>query len=154
MYNERTGRTVTPPLNEVQGTRTSALSEEGKQSLQRDFTPEKRGHRDDLWGVAPSGDDVTIRPKKAPIAGREDAILAERERESRENVPGPDVETLKEPGVYRVDKAPEQEQKTDRTEPPVASYGPRYMAFQRKLREGRDRVVSDCPLCGSQKRVA
>lgn len=154
MYNERTGRTVTPPLNEVQGTRTSALSEEGKQSLQRDFTPEKRGHRDDLWGVAPSGDDVTLRPNKASIAGREDAILAERESESRETVPGPDVETLKQPGVYRVDKVPEQEQKTDRTELPADNYGPRYMAFQRKLREGRDRVVSDCPLCGSQKKVA
>ncbi|HET9183867.1 MAG TPA: PRC-barrel domain-containing protein [Candidatus Angelobacter sp.] len=153
MYNERTGHTVTPPANEVQGTRTSALSEEGKQSLQRDFTPEKRGHRDDLWGVAPSGDDVTLRPNKAPIAGREDAILAERDqKESRENVPGPDAETLKEPGVYRVDKVPQEN--ADRNQPPAANYGPRYIAFQRKLHEGRDRVVSGCPLCGSQKKVA
>lgn len=163
MYNQRTGRIVTPPAQEVQGTRTSALSEQGKQSLQRDFTPERVGKEDELWGVAPSGDDVTLRPKKPSIAGREDVILAQQERESRRDISSsaplegsrvPDTEGLREPGVYRVEAVPEQEKKSDLNEPLNANYGPRFLGFQRKLREGRDRVVSECPLCGSQKKVA
>lgn len=163
MYNQRTGRIVTPPAQEVQGTRTSALSEQGKQSLQRDFTPERVGKEDELWGVAPSGDDVTLRPKKPSIAGREDVILAQQEREFRRDIGSsaplegsrvPDTEGLREPGVYRVEAVPEQEKKSDLNEPLNANYGPRFLGFQRKLREGRDRVVSECPLCGSQKKVA
>lgn len=163
MYNQRTGRIVTPPAQEVQGTRTSALSEQGKQSLQRDFTPERVGKEDELWGVAPSGDDVTLRPKKPSIAGREDVILAQQERESRRDISSsaplegsrvPDTEGLREPGVYRVEAVPEQEKKSDLNEPLNANYGPRFLGFQRKLREGRDRVVSECRLCGSQKKVA
>ncbi len=164
MYNERTGRIITPPANQVQGTRESALTEEGKQSLQRDFTPERRGKRDELWGAAPSGDDVTLHPKKPSIAGREDAILAERESASRthqdrqaEPLEGsrvPDLEGLREPGVYKVDAVPEQEKRSDMNEPLNANYGPRYLEFQNRLRQDRDRVVSECPLCGSQKKVA
>lgn len=163
MYNQRTGRVVTPPADQVQGRRTSALSEQGKQSLQRDFTPERQGKRDEYLGVAPSGDDVTLRPKKPSIAGREDAILAEKERERLRDLSGrvplegsrvPDTEGLKEPGVYRVEAVPEQEKQSDLNEPLNANYGPRYLKFQNKLRADRDRVVSDCPLCGSQKKVA
>jgi uncharacterized protein YrrD len=164
MYNERTGRIVTPPANQVQGTRETALTDEGKQSLQRDFTPERVGKRDELWGVAPSGDDVTLRPKKPSIAGREDAILAEREhssardqRSQAEPLEGsrvPDLEGLREPGVYKVDAVPEQEKRSDMNEPLNANYGPRYLKFQNRLRHDRDRVVSECPLCGSQKKVA
>lgn len=180
MYNERTNRVITPPADQVKGTRTSALSEEGRQSLQRDFTPEKRGQRDDLWGVASSGGDVTLRPNKPSIAGREDAIKAEREQQQRqqsqvssripeetgtfkessrppsvssgtgESVPGPDAETLKDPRVYRVEERPEAPAR----EPVEADSGPRYLSFQRRLRQDRDRVVSNCPLCGSQKKVA
>jgi len=180
MYNERTNRVITPPADQVKGTRTSALSEEGRQSLQRDFTPEKRGQRDDLWGVASSGGDVTLRPNTPSIAGREDAIKAEREQQQRqqsqvssripeetgtfkessrppsvssgtgESVPGPDAETLKDPRVYRVEERPEAPAR----EPVEADSGPRYLSFQRRLRQDRDRVVSNCPLCGSQKKVA
>ena len=180
MYNERTNRVITPPPDQVKGTRTSALSEEGRQSLQRDFTPEKRGQRDDLWGVASSGGDVTLRPNKPSIAGREDAIKAEREQQQRqqsrvsnrvpeeagtfkessrtpgvssgtgESVPGPDAETLKDPRVYRVEERPEAPAR----EPVEADSGPRYLSFQKRLRQDRDRVVSNCPLCGSQKKVA
>jgi sporulation protein YlmC with PRC-barrel domain len=180
MYNERTNRIITPPADQVKGTRTSALSEQGRQSLQRDFTPEKRGQRDDLWGVASSGDDVTLRPNKPSIAGREDAIMAEREQQQRqqsrassrasgetptfkessrtpnvssgtgENVPGPDAETLKEPRVYHVQERPEVAAR----EPAEAASGPRYLNFQKRLRQDRDRVVGNCPLCGSQKKVA
>lgn len=163
MYNERTGRVITPPADQVQGTRTTALSEEGRQSLQRDFTPEKQGKRDDLLGVAPSGDDVTLRPRKPSIAGREDAIRAEQDRERLNELSGrmplessrvPDVEGLREPGVYKVDDVPEAEKKSDLNEPLNANYGPRFMRFQDRLRQGRDRVVGECPLCGSQKKVA
>jgi len=163
MYNQRTGRVVTPSADQVQGARTSALSEEGRQSLQRDFTPERVGREDDLWGVAPSGDDVTLRPNKPSIAGREDAILAEREQKTRsvasdrgplESSRIPDTEGLKEPGVYRVDAVPEQEKASDLNEPLNANYGPRMTRFQKNLRQDRDRVVSNCPLCGSQKKVA
>src|SRR5690242_17640976 len=52
MYNRNTGRIVTPPPQEVQGGRTKPLSKEGKESLERDFTPERRGQERDLWGVA------------------------------------------------------------------------------------------------------
>ena len=163
MYNERTGRIITPPPEQVAGRRTSALSEEGKQSLQRDFTPDRVGKRDEYLGVAPSGDDVTLRPNKPSIAGRKDAIMAERERtasdqsdraERLEGARVPDAEGLREPGVYRVEGVPEEEKRSDLNEPLNANYGPRFGGFQNRLREGRDRVVSECPLCGSQKKVA
>jgi sporulation protein YlmC with PRC-barrel domain len=162
IYNQRTGHVITPPAEQVQGTRTSALSEQGRQSLQRDFTPERVGKEDDLWGVASSGDDITLRPNKPSIAGREDAILAERERqrelgrqaEPPEGSRVPDVEGLREPGVYKVDAVPEQEKRSDMNEPLNANYGPRMTRFQKNLRQDRDRVVSNCPLCGSQKKVA
>ena len=175
MYNERTNRIITPPAEEIQGTRSSALSEEGKQSLQRDFTPEKRGQRDDLWGVASSGDDVTLRPRKPSIAGREDAIMAEREQQQRRDaaterirreqaaagvtptesdVPGPDAEVLKQPRVYRVEERSESAAQTQTREPVGSASGPRYINFQKKLRQNRDRVVGNCPLCGSQEKVA
>ncbi|HEY6972092.1 MAG TPA: PRC-barrel domain-containing protein [Candidatus Angelobacter sp.] len=143
MYNKDTGHIVTPPLNEVQGTRTTPLSEEGKRSLQKDFTPEKMGKRDEYLGVGPTGDDVTLRPKKASIAGREDAILQEEERPS-----------LEEPGIYRVEKVPEAEQRSDLNAPLNANYGRRWIDFQQRLRAGRDKVVAGCPMCGTQKKVA
>jgi hypothetical protein len=182
LYDKETGRVVTPPSDQVQGTRTQPLSEEGRRSLQRDFTPEKVGKQDDLWGVAPSGDDVTLRPRKASIAGREDARMAQEEMLSRgrmqqdqgalrdlsgraplESSRVPDVEGLREAEMNEVEgtnevEATEDELRAERVsdlyEPPTGGYGPRWIAFQRKLREGRDRVVSECGLCGSQKKVA
>ena len=144
MYNKDTGHIVTPPLNEVEGTRTEPLSVEAKRSLMRDFTPEKMGKRDELLGVAPSGDDVTLRPKKASIAGREDVIMQQEESKA----------PLQEPGIYRLDEVPEAEKKPDVSEPPNATYGRRWIDLQQKLREGRDKVVADCPLCGTQDKAA
>jgi len=154
MHNQDTGRVLTPPTEEVLGTRRSALSEQGKQSLQRDFTPEKVGKQDDLLGVANAGDDVMLRPKKPSIPGREDAIRAEREnalRREKERIQSEEKlpeQPLSEPTVYKLD--------TDASGAPVGepSYGPRWIGFQRKLREGRNHVVADCPLCGTQKKVA
>jgi hypothetical protein len=66
----------------------------------------------------------------------------------------PDTEGLREPGVYHVEAVPEQEKRSDLNEPLNANYGPRFMAFQKKVREGRARVIGECPLCGSQEKVA
>jgi hypothetical protein len=61
---------------------------------------------------------------------------------------------LQEPGIYRVDAVPDAEKRSDMNEPLNANYGRRWIGFQQRLREGRDKVVSDCPLCGTQKKVA
>jgi uncharacterized protein YrrD len=155
MYNKQTGRIVTPPADQVEGGPARHLTEEEKRSLVRDFTPARVGKQDDLWGVASSGDDVTLRPQKPSIAGREDAVL--QQQESRANVSAgssPDAETLKEPRVYRVDAVPEVEKKPNQSERLNAHYGRRWIAFQQRLREGRDKVVSGCPLCGTHEKVA
>ena len=155
MRNQDTGRVITPPTEQVVGTRSSALSEQGKQSLQRDFTPERVGQEDDLLGVANAGDDVMLRPRKPSIPGREDAIRAEREnairREKERTRSGaeelPD-QPLNEPAVYKLDPEASVQPAGE------PSYGPRWIGFQKKLREGRDKVVMDCPRCGTQKKVA
>ena len=165
MRNQETGRVITPPLDQVPGGRTRPLSEEDKRSLMRDFTPEKVGREDDYLGVASSGDDITLRPKKASIAGREDALMqqdqqrsvAQRRVSSDQTLEGsrvPDQPGLQEPGIYKLDTVPEAEKRSDMNEPLNANYGRRWIGFQQKLRAGRDKVVGDCPLCGTQKKVA
>jgi len=72
---------------------------------------------------------------------REGDIVAEREG-------------LTDPGVYRADKVPEAEKRSDMNEPLNANYGPRWNKFQSRLRESRADVVGECPICGSQKKVA
>src|SRR5205085_2169096 len=90
MHNESTGRIITPPTEEVVMSDSSPLSEEAKASLDRDFTPQKVGKRDEYFGVAPSGDDVTLRPAKPSIGGREDVLLQQqdRARQSKSRTPG------------------------------------------------------------------
>jgi sporulation protein YlmC with PRC-barrel domain len=66
----------------------------------------------------------------------------------------PDTEGFREPGVYRVEAVPEQEKRSDLDESLNANYGPRFMAFQKKVRDSRARVIGECPLCGSQEKVA
>jgi sporulation protein YlmC with PRC-barrel domain len=180
LYNKETGRVVTPPSDQVQGTRTQPLSEEGRRSLQRDFTPERVGKQDELLGVA-SGDDTVLRPRKASIAGREDARMAQEEKTLRERAQQdqgalrdlsgkaplessrvPDVEGLREPEMTEktmneVDATEDElraERVSDHYEPPTGGYGPRWIRFQNSLRQDRDKVVSECRLCGSQKKVA
>ena len=71
-------------------------------------------------------------------------------------------EAMREPGVYKVDRVPGQSQSTtarrDVSESPNqalnANYGRRWMQFQQHLRQHRDKVVSGCELCGTQKKVA
>lgn len=157
MYNEATGRIVTPPMDEVASSRKEPVSEEERRrSLQRDFTPQRMGREDQLWGVASSGDPTTLHPTRPSIAGKEDAekMAREKKAEPPEGARVPDAEGLQEPGVYRLDAVPEAEKKSDLNEPLNANYGRRWVDFQKKLREGRDKVVGECPLCGTQKKVA
>jgi uncharacterized protein YrrD len=159
LYNQKTGRIVTPPANEVEGGGTRHLTEEQKRSLMHDFTPAKVGKEDDLLGVASSGDDITLKPEKPSIAGREDVLLQQGKAaagkksagRATENPPKPN---LQEPGIYHVDAVPEVEKRADAGDRLNEHYGRRWIAFQQRLREGRDKVVSDCPLCGTQDRAA
>jgi sporulation protein YlmC with PRC-barrel domain len=201
MYNTSTGRMITPPIEQVSGTRTEGLGDEGRASLQQDFTPERVGREDDPMGVGNSR-SATLEPKKPSVAGRKDAVLADwantnisdrekaadarfedsripasgkptgerirdKARQAKDTVvyrtPGPgeregDVvrerEGLAEPGVYRVDAVPEAEKRSDMNEPLNANYGPRWNKFQSRLRERREDVVGECPICGSQRKVA
>ena len=85
MYNKDTGRIITPPTNEqVQPAGGQPLSQQARESLNRDFTPQRMGKRDELWGVGDSGTGkTTLRPQKASIAGREDAI---RQNAGQQNI--------------------------------------------------------------------
>jgi sporulation protein YlmC with PRC-barrel domain len=75
LYNKDTGRVVTPPIEQVEGVRRTPLTGEARQSLDRDFTPERMGHEDDLLGVGGSVSDKTIlHPQKASIGGKADVV--------------------------------------------------------------------------------
>ncbi len=63
-------------------------------------------------------------------------------------------EGLAEPGIYRADRVPDAEKKSDLNEPLNANYGPRWNQFQTRLRERRADMVGECPICGSQRKVA
>lgn len=156
MYNKETGRIVTPPTDQVAGGRTKPLSEGEKRSLMHDFTPARMGKEDDLLGVASSGDDVTLRPQKPSVAGREDVRLQQQPSSTKTPaiVPHPEQPVLQEPGVYVLDHAPEAEKQSGPQEPLNANYGRRWIEFQQSLREGRDKVVGGCPLCGTQDKAA
>ena len=228
MYNKDTGRIVTPPADQtVQPGPSLPLSPEARESLNRDFTPQRVGKRDEYWGVADSGTGkTTLQPAKPSIAGRESVpsqnasrqiagegnvrqsnlgqeiadrqaasqsnprqrdLSGEQARDERVNhgVPGQRTgevegvmstefqvssspessprEAMREPAIYKVDPVPEagqntQTSKRDVTEAPNealnAKYGRRWTAFQQRLRERRDKVVSGCGLCGTQDKVA
>jgi sporulation protein YlmC with PRC-barrel domain len=163
MYNQDTGRIVTPPISEVRGTRTAPLSEEAKRSLSHDFTPQKVGRQDDYLGVGSASHDVTLRPRKPSIGSREDVLLQqqgtshEKKVSSDQPPKGPSIEDPprpREPGVYLLDAVPDAEKKSDMNEPPNANYRRRWQDFQEKLREGRDKIVGNCPLCGTQQKIA
>jgi sporulation protein YlmC with PRC-barrel domain len=243
MYNKDTGRIVTPPVQEVEGTRTQPLSDAGIQSLDRDFTPQRMGHEDTLLGVSGSASEkTTLQPQKATIAGKEDvvsntpieareaissigsdinmaregrdarldnaaldaaaidsarleaarALRANDERINNEQIKEAKIDSrsenlreyaegkvseapvparplrevtdtmggemevpveeegarinnnLREPGIYRVNQ----------TDVNASSLNSRWSAFQDRLRSRRDKIIVDCPDCGSQEKVA
>ena len=121
--------------------------------------------------MAPNRDDATLRPAKPSIGGREDVLQQQQDRareiksgissqrtvsfnEGLEGSRVSDQPGLQEPGIYKLDAVPEAEKKSDMNEPLNAHYGRRWIGFQNRLREGRDKVVGNCPLCGTQKKVA
>jgi sporulation protein YlmC with PRC-barrel domain len=167
MHNQETGRIITPAPDQLLQGSSQPLSSEARQSLNRDFTPEKLGTRDVSMGLSSSGRDVTLHTKKPSVAGKEDVLepnlatsdpaLVRNPASSDPSLEGArigDRPGLQEPGIYRLDAVPEAEKRSDMNEPLNANYGRRWIGLQQKLREGRDQVVSDCPLCGSQKKVA
>jgi sporulation protein YlmC with PRC-barrel domain len=142
MYNTSTGRIVTPPIEQVSSTGTGVPDNVDRISPE-DLTPERVGREDDLLGVGTSR-SATLEPKKPSMGGRKDIdkdVLPEREG-------------LAEPGIYRTDRVPEAEKKSDLNEPLNANYGPRWNQFQARLRERRADMVAECPICGSQRKVA
>jgi sporulation protein YlmC with PRC-barrel domain len=143
MYNTSTGRIITPPTEQVSGTGTGSPGNEDRVSPE-DLTPERVGREDDLLGVGASR-SATLEPKKPSIGGRKDLV-------NKEVLP--ERKGLAEPGIYRADRVPEAEKKSDLNEPLNANYGPRWNQFQARLRERRADMLGECPICGSQRKVA
>jgi sporulation protein YlmC with PRC-barrel domain len=173
MYNKDTGRIITPPTNEqVQPAGGQPLSQQARESLNRDFTPQRMGKRDELWGVGDSGTGkTTLRPQKASIAGREDASrenpnpLPHQTTREVEGVMSTDFlvssspesstqEAIREPGVYKVDPIVETEQGAGPVDRQDINRGRRWDDFQQNLRARRNRIVVDCPHCASQDKAA
>ena len=173
MYNKDTGRIITPPTNEqVQPTEGQPLSQQARESLNRDFTPQRMGKRDELWGVGDSGTGkTTLRPQKASIAGREDASrenpnpLPHQTTREVEGVMSTDFlvssspesstqEAIREPGVYKVDPIVETEQGAGPVDRQDVNRGRRWDDFQQGLRARRNSIVVDCPHCASQDKAA
>jgi sporulation protein YlmC with PRC-barrel domain len=156
MYNKETGKIVTPPDDEIQAERTTPLSEAARRSLMRDFTPTRLAKGETSPG-APSSSEITLQPQKPSIGGSEDVLMEEESVPPKQPAsPEPNLpnQPLEEPGVYVLDRVPEGEEAPDAKEPPDAHYGRRWIDFQQKLRAGRDKVVSGCPLCGTHDKAA
>jgi sporulation protein YlmC with PRC-barrel domain len=172
MYNKDTGRIITPPTNEQVQPEGQPLSQQARESLNRDFTPQRMGKRDELWGVGDSGTGkTTLRPKKASIAGREDASrenpnpLPHQTTREVEGVMSTDFQVssspesstqgaIREPGVYKVDPIVETEQGAGPVDRQDINRGRRWDDFQQSLRSRRNRIVVDCPHCASQDKAA
>jgi sporulation protein YlmC with PRC-barrel domain len=172
MYNKDTGRIITPPTNEQIQPEGQPLSQQARESLNRDFTPQRMGKRDELWGVGDSGTGkTTLRPQKASIAGREDASrenpnpLPHQTTREVEGVMSTDFqvssspesstqEAIREPGVYKVDPIVETEQGAGPVDRQDINRGRRWDDFQQSLRSRRNRIVVDCPHCASQDKAA
>jgi sporulation protein YlmC with PRC-barrel domain len=164
MYNKDTGRIITPPMEQVEGTRRTPLSAAERESLKRDFTPRKMGKEDDLLGVASGAGRTTLEPTKPSKAGQKDVELHRGvpQREvmspmgqeiefpaSPASEPGP--ESMREPRVYKVDEPVERRPAGEIT---GVNKGRRWSDFQNRLRSRRDKIVVGCGRCGSKERVA
>src|SRR4029077_5101610 len=141
--------------------RPPPLPQEAKASLNRDFTPQRMGKEDDYLGVGSGIGKTTLQRRKVSIAGREDVHQRQvvspigSEIEIPNEKPAASIpETMREPGVYKLEGTPEAEKKSDRQDAVQASSGRRWIGFQEKLRERRDKVVSGCSLCGTQDKAA
>jgi sporulation protein YlmC with PRC-barrel domain len=156
MSYKDTGRFITPPPNEVE-----------PQSDQLETPLSGEGTRTATQGTAPAKPGT----QAGPSGGMENRLKQQAEplrQATGEAQEPPGRETLREPGVYVLDRIPEAErkegpnvkndvtkdEKANPAESPNVNYGRRWIEFQRKLREGRDKVVGGCPLCGTQDKAA
>jgi sporulation protein YlmC with PRC-barrel domain len=166
MYNQGSGRIITPPPEDVVGTPMGSGRAAASGST-RDLTPEKMGKEDDLLGVASGTGKTTLKPRKPSIGGKEDVEMVRREREQREimNPVGGEIEipweepvvsreAMREPGVYKLDPVVETEQGAGPVERESINRGRRWNDFQQNLRSRRDKIVVDCPDCASQDKAA
>jgi len=166
MYNQSSGRIITPPPEDVIGDPMGSghVSAAGSRP---DLTPEKMGKEDDLLGVASGTGKTTLQPKKPSIGGKEDVEMIRREREQREimNPVGGEIEipreepvasheAMREPGVYKLDPVVETEQGAGPVERANINRGRRWNDFQQNLRSRRNKIVVDCPDCASQDKAA
>jgi sporulation protein YlmC with PRC-barrel domain len=183
MYNKDTGRIITPPHEEMMSPPT-AESNSPAQAAKVDLKPQKMGKEDDYLGVASGTGKTTLRPQKPSIGGKEDVEMMQRDtRKTSQNetsqrevtspigseieippetpaVSGP--ETMREPGVYKLDPVVETEQGAGPTERENINRqgresidrGRRWNDFQQRLRSGRDKIVVECPQCASQDKAA
>jgi len=182
MYNQSSGRIITPPPEDVIGDPMAS----GRVSVagsRPDLTPERMGKEDDLLGVASGTGKTTLQPKKPSIGGKEDVEMIRRgqreadehgqreadehERQQREimNPVGGEIEipreepvvsreAMREPGVYKLDPVIETEQGAGPVERDNINRGRRWNDFQQNLRSRRDKIVVDCPDCASQDKAA
>jgi len=182
MYNQSSGRIITPPPEDVIADPmvSGHVSAAGSRP---DLTPERMGKEDDLLGVASGTGKTTLQPKKPSIGGKEDVEMIRRgqreadehgqreadehERQQREimNPMGGEIEipreepvvsreTMREPGVYKLDPVIETEQGAGPVERDNINRGRRWNDFQQNLRSRRDKIVVDCPDCASQDKAA
>jgi sporulation protein YlmC with PRC-barrel domain len=168
MYNQSSGRIITPPPEDVIGVPMGSGHASAAGS-RPDLTPERMGKEDDLLGVASGTGKTTLQPKKPSIGGKEDVEMMRRDRQRREVMnpigeelefqpeePGSRVrsETIGEPGVYKLDPVVETEQGAGPVERENINRGRRWNDFQQNLRSRRNKIVVDCPDCASQDKVA
>jgi sporulation protein YlmC with PRC-barrel domain len=167
LYNKDTGRVITPRTEEVPGGRGTPLNPEARRSLERDFTPQRMGKEDDLLGVASGTGKTQLRPSKPSIAGKE-AVHPPGEEPVREvmspmgselEIPPessgvPRRDPLRERHTSRPDDPAERRPTVGESVPGGLHKGRRWSGFQERLRSRRDRIVVDCPRCGSQVKIA
>jgi uncharacterized protein YrrD len=173
MYNKETGRIITPPPEKGAGIISEASSSAGRKL---DLTPEKMGKEDDLLGVASGTGKTTLQPKKPSIGGKEDVDMIQRQTQEIETPIGAEMEvpiegsipieganatpteSMREPGIYKLDPVIETEQGAGPNEPDVDTgrrdMGQRWNNFQQGLRLRRDTIVVECPRCASQDKAA
>jgi len=168
MHNKVTGRIITPPHEEEVMPAAGSRQPSATSGTKVDLKPEKMGKEDDLLGVASGTGKTTLRPKKPSIGGKEDVEMMQRERRQREVMspigseieipqdepPVSSRESMREPGVYKLDPIVETEQGAGPTESENIDRGPRWNAFQANLRVVRQRIVVECPRCASQEKAA
>jgi sporulation protein YlmC with PRC-barrel domain len=166
LYNKDTGRVITPRTEEVPG-RGTPLNAEARRSLERDFTPQRMGKEDDYLGVASGTGKTQLRPAKPSIAGKE-AVHPPGQEPVREVMSpvGSELEIppessgvpvrdhLRERRTLRIDDPAERRPPVGESIPGGLHKGHRWSGFQEKLRSRRDRIVVDCPRCGSQEKIA